>query len=114
MPWRPPPTTSLDTYVQASGQFRWQLVVDLSRAQRLGSMTVSFPPPHFATDFHVDASMDGASYTTVARRRDASGGLTPIQLDRSVRARYLRVVADRPNDGGQTGGQMAVSEIGAY
>jgi hypothetical protein len=29
-------------------------------------------------------------------------------------ARYLRVVADRPDDGGQTGGQMAVSELAAY
>jgi L-alanine-DL-glutamate epimerase-like enolase superfamily enzyme len=38
----------------------------------------------------------------------------PVQLDEPVSARYLRVIADRPNDGGQTGGQMAVAELGAY
>jgi hypothetical protein len=37
-----------------------------------------------------------------------------VQLDEPVQARYLRVVADHPDDGGQTGGQMAISELGAY
>jgi len=54
-----------NTYVQASGQFRWQLVVDLQQVQTLGYMTVGMPQPHFATDFHVDASTDGTTWTTV-------------------------------------------------
>jgi len=29
-------------------------------------------------------------------------------------ARYIRIVADRPDNGGQTGGQMAISEVGVF
>jgi hypothetical protein len=102
------------TWTQATGRYRWISQVDLGRATSVNLITLLQPDVAFATAFHVDASLDGASFVTVARRIDAGGGLTPIQLDRPIKARYLRVVADRPNDGGQTGGQMAVSELGAY
>jgi F5/8 type C domain len=102
------------TFTQATGRYRWISQVDLGRATSLNLLTLLQPDSAYATAFHVDASLDGSSFVTVARRIDASGGLTPIQLDRPISARYLRVIADRPNDGGQTGGQMAVSEIGAY
>jgi hypothetical protein len=36
------------------------------------------------------------------------------QLDHSLLVRYLRIIADRPDGGGQPGGQMAASEIGIY
>jgi hypothetical protein len=106
--------SSLDTYVQASGQFRWQLVVDLSRAQHLGSMTVSFPQPHFATDFHVDASLDAASWTTVGTVHDNGWGTVPLSFTAPISARYLRIVADKPDDWGQRGDQMGISGVAAY
>lgn len=105
---------SLDTWVQASGQFRWQLVVDLQRTQRLGSMTVSFPQPHFATDFHVDASTDNATWTTVGTVHDSGWGTVPLSFAAPVSARYLRIVADKPDDWGQRGDQMAISGVAAY
>ena len=103
-----------DTWVQASGQFRWQLVVDLKKTSTLGSMTVGMPAPHFATDFHVDASTDGAVWTTVGTVHDANWGTIPVEFSSPLTARYLRVVADKPDDGGQRGDQMAISEVGAY
>ena len=106
--------SSLDTYVQASGQFRWQLVVDLQAAQTLGSMTVSFPQPHFATDFHVDASADAAAWTTVDTVHDSGWGTVPIVFPTPISARYLRIVADKPDDWGQRGDQMAISGVAAY
>jgi hypothetical protein len=106
--------SSLDTWVQASGQFRWQLVVDLQRGQSLGSMTVSFPQPHFATDFHVDASVDALSWATVGTVHDSGWGTVPLDFSTPVTARYLRIVADKPDDWGQRGDQMAISGVAAY
>jgi hypothetical protein len=37
-----------------------------------------------------------------------------VQFDKPVTARYLRLIVNRPDQGGQTGGQMAVSELGVY
>jgi hypothetical protein len=34
--------------------------------------------------------------------------------DQPVRARFVKVVADRPDDGGQPGGQLAISELSVY
>ncbi|MFD4507519.1 discoidin domain-containing protein [Streptomyces sp. NPDC058457] len=102
------------TYVQASGQFRWQLVVDLQQSQSLGYVTVGMPQPHFATDFHVDASTDGTSWTTVGTVSNSGWGAVPVAFSSPVTARYLRVVADRPNDSGQRGDQMAISELAVY
>ncbi|GAA3719012.1 hypothetical protein [Streptomyces tremellae] len=68
----------------------------------------------FATDFHMDVPADGATWYTVARHTDTAAGVTGVQLGRPVAARYARVTADRPDSGGQTGGQTAVSEVGVY
>ena len=103
-----------DTYVQASGQFLWQLVVDLQAQQTLGHITVTMPQAHFATAFHVDASTDGSNWTTVGTVTDSGWGTIPVVFPSPVTARYLRIVADAPNNSGQRGDQMAISEIGAY
>jgi hypothetical protein len=102
------------TWVQASGQFRWQLVVDLQKEHSLGSMTVGMPQQHYATDFHVDASTDGSTWTTVGTVDDANWGTIPVTFSKPISARYLRIVADKPDGSGQRGDQMAISEIGAY
>ncbi|WP_329128482.1 discoidin domain-containing protein [Streptomyces sp. NBC_01476] len=103
-----------NTWVQASGQFRWQLVVDLKKTDILGSVTVGMPGPHFATDFHVDISTDGVAWTTAGAVHDANAGTVPVVFASPAAARYLRVVADKPDDWGQRGDQMAISEVGAY
>ena len=102
------------TYVQASGQFRWQLVVDLQTQQSLGQVTVTMPQAHFATAFHVDASTNGSTWTTVGTVTDSGWGTIPVLFPSTVTARYLRVVADAPTDWNQRGDQMAISEVGAY
>jgi len=102
------------TYTQATGQFRWQLIVDLQNSQTLGYLTVSMPQDRFATDFHVDISTDDTNWTTASTVHESGWGSDPIDFATPVVARYLRIVADAPNNGGQRGGQMAISEIGAY
>ncbi|GII59776.1 hypothetical protein Pth03_81650 [Planotetraspora thailandica] len=102
------------TYVQASGQFRWQLEVDLGQVHTLGYVTVGMPQKHFATDFHVDTSQDGVTFTTAATVHDSGWGRVPVQFGTPVTARYVRVVADKPDDWGQRGDQMAIDEFGAF
>lgn len=103
-----------NTYIQASGQFLWQLVVDLQAEYALGVVTVGMPQPHFATAFHVDISTDGATWTTEESIKDCGWGTIPVVFPSPVAARYVRIVADMPNNSGQRGDQMAISEVGAY
>jgi hypothetical protein len=103
-----------DTYVQASGQFLWQLVVDLQAQENLGHVTVTMPHAHFATAFHVDASTDGSNWTTVGRITDSGWGTIPVIFPNPVTTRYIRIVADAPTNWNQRGDQMAISEVGAF
>jgi Right handed beta helix region/F5/8 type C domain len=103
-----------NTYIQASGQFLWQLVVDLQANYTLGIVTVGMPQPHFATAFHVDISTDNATWTTESTIQDCGWGTIPVVFSSPVTARYLRIVADMPNNWNQRGDQMAISEVGAY
>jgi len=102
------------TYVQAAGQFKWQLVTDLQQTQALGYVTVGMPRAHFATDFHVDASTDGSAWTTVGTVHGSGWGTVPVDFATPVTARYLRIVTEKPDDSGQRGDQMAISEVGAF
>lgn len=102
------------TFAQATGQYRWAEQIDLQRPQSIDVVTIDQPDSAYATAFHVDVSLDGSSWYTVGARTDSTGGLTGIQLDSPVIARYVRVIADRPDGGGQTGGQMALGEVGVY
>ncbi len=102
------------TSAQASYQYLWQLQVDLGSVQPIGYITVLQPSNAYATAFHVEVSADGSSYTTVATLTGTGPGMTDIPLAAVANARYVRVVADQPSAGGETGGQMAISELGVY
>jgi len=102
---------SPDTSTQATDQFRWMQQVDLGKPESINVISLLQPDSAFATHWHIDVSLDGSTFWTVARHNDTSGGLSGVQLDRPVRARYVRIIADRPDNGAQLGGQMAISEI---
>src|SRR6202022_4613497 len=102
------------TWSQATGQYRWIQQIDLQQPQSISVISLLQPDDKFATNWHVDVSVDGSSFYTVARHADTAGGLSGVQLEHSLLVRYVRIIADRPDGGGQTGGQMAVSEIGIY
>jgi len=102
------------TYVQASGRYLWQFVVDLQAQKTLGTVTVGMPKPHFATDFHVDVSTDGSTWTTEQEVHGSGWGTIPVVFPSPVTARYIRIVAEKPDNGGQRGDQMAIDEVGAY
>ena len=105
---------SAATFAQASGQYRWQLVVDLQSPQSVTSVRVTMPASAYATAFHIDGSTNGSTFSTVATITGANAGVNTVALTAGPTMRYLRVVADKPNGPGQTGGQMAISEVEAY
>jgi hypothetical protein len=102
------------TSTQATAQFRWMQQIDLGRATSVDVVSLLQPDTAFATHWHIDVSLDGWTFRTVARHDDTAGGLSGVRLDSPVLARYVRVIADRPDNGAQLGGQMALSEVGVY
>jgi len=70
--------------------------VDRRRTQSLGYITVGLRRPNFATDFQVDASIGGGNWTTVGSAHSSGWGSVPVEF-----TRYLRIVTDKPDDGGQ-------------
>jgi len=102
------------TVSQASGQYRWIQQVDLQQVESFNVITVDQPTTAYATEFHIDVSENGSDFYTVARSTWSVGGITGIQLATPIEARYIRIIADRPDGGSQTGGQMAISELGVY
>jgi hypothetical protein len=105
---------SASTFAQASGQYLWDLQVDLPSVQSIGSLEVIQPASAYATAFHINASTDGVNWTTVATLTGTGPGVTMINLSTPTSAQYLQVVADEPSGGGETGGQMAISEFEAF
>jgi F5/8 type C domain/Right handed beta helix region len=105
---------NLNTAVQATGQFLWQLIVNLQQSETLGSVTVTMPQNAYATAFHVDVSSNDSTWTTVGSVTNSGPGTYPVVFSSSQTVQYVRIVADEPNNGGQVGGQMAISEVDAY
>ena len=62
------------TWSQATGQYRWIQQVDLRGPRSVDLVTLQQPDGKFATDFHVDVSVDGSTWYTVARHTDTRGG----------------------------------------
>jgi hypothetical protein len=102
------------TFVQATNQWRWQLQIDLVDLQYIDKVRVTMPASVFATALHVDVSTNGTTFTTAATRTGLTGG-GPTTISFTARAaRFVRIVADKPDGPGQTGVQMALSEVGVY
>jgi len=102
------------TFAQATNQWRWQLQIDLLDVQFIDTVRVTMPTTTFATALHVDTSADGSNFTTAATSTGLTGGGPQIISFTARTARYVRIVADKPDGPGQTGGQMALSEVGVF
>ncbi len=105
---------NLSTFAQASGQFRWILQIDLQSTQNVGHLKVTMPATRFATAFHVDTSTNGTTFSTVATVTGTGPGVTTVPLPTASTARYVRIVADLPDNWNQTGSQMGIAEVGVY
>jgi hypothetical protein len=104
----------LSTYAQARNQYAWQLQIDLGSSHAISSVVTTMPSDKFATEYNIAISQDGQNWTVADKVTGFMGGVSTQNLATPVTARYLRIVAVKPDGGGQTGGQMAISELAVY
>ncbi|MBP1993663.1 discoidin domain-containing protein [Paenibacillus eucommiae] len=109
------------TIALAANQFAWTMEVDLGNTYLIDRVVTTFMsnPPFFtnlwATDYEIQVSDTGGNgnFTTVKTVTGSAGGQDE-QLFTPVNARYVRVVALKPDGPGQTGSQMAIAELAVY
>lgn len=110
-----------NTKAQATNQYAWTIEVDLGAVYTLDKVRIDFTtdPPFaenlFATEYEIQVSTTGGhgNFTTVEAVTGGTGGSVEHALT-PVNARYVRVKAIKPDGASQTGGMMAIAEIGVY
>jgi hypothetical protein len=95
---------------QASQEYDWSLLVDLTQSKRFRRSTITFPPNNYATEYQILASSDRASWKVIATGNIDKGGTYNHKFPATT-ARYVKVKALAPNKAGQPGNQMAISEF---
>ncbi len=102
-----------NTGAEAARQFGWIYEVDLSTPLEINRIKILFHPEHYATAFRVTVSEDRSTWNTVYEDKDADG--SPVETRFApAKARYVRVIADKPDGPGQKGYQMQILELGVY
>ena len=107
------------SYAQATGQWRWNFMVDLVTTATLARIAIDFPalpvnPTTLrATDFDVLYSTDRENWTTLDQVRGFASQRYELTFD-PVQARYIRIDAIKPDGPGQEGGQMAIAGLELY
>ena len=101
------------TKAHAGGEWPWTYHVDLGALHPLNRVVITFDKDCFATEYKVNLSADGQTWTTVAHVKDATGG-KPEHTFNATSARYVRIQALKPDGPNQKGGQMGVVELEVY
>jgi hypothetical protein len=101
------------TIACAGREWPWTYHVDLGAVHPLNRVVITFDKDRFATEYKVNLSADGQTWTTVAHVKDATGG-KPEHTFATTSARYVRIQALKPDGGNQKGKQMAVVELEVY
>lgn len=105
---------NLTTKVQASGQWAWQLQVDLGAAHDISAVVIRTPANTYPTEYDIKVSSDGTNWTTARSVTGFGGGTSGQYFATSINARYVRIVAIKPDAAGQPGIQMAINELEVY
>jgi len=101
------------TWAQAGGEWPWAYHVDLKAVHRIRKVVITFAPV-FATEYKVNVSATGkGDWKTVAHRTGCTGGKQTHTFEPTP-ARYVRVLALKPDGPGQEGTQMGVAELEVY
>ena len=102
-----------DTAARASDEWPWTYEVDLLAPHPLRRIKATFSSRAYATRVRVTVSDDHAFWREVATLETPTGHPASCAFPPVV-ARYIRIGALKPDGPGQTGEQMAVSELEAY
>jgi hypothetical protein len=101
------------TRAQAGGEWPWTYHVDLGEVHPLNRVVITFHKDGFATEYKLNLSADGETWTTVAHAKDAAGG-KPDHSFNPTPARYVRVQGLKPDGPNRRGGQMVIVELEVY
>ena len=102
-----------DTYAMGGGEWPWTYEVDLLEARPVRRVRVTFSADHFATQLRLQVSADGRSWQTVGESTGLLGKPFAAEFE-PVHARFIRVIALKPDGPNQPGAQMGVAELEAY
>jgi len=102
------------TTAAATGEYAWQLQVDLETVQNMDRIVVDMHDQLYATEYDIRVSNDGVNFTTIKSVTGSSGGRNEHILSTTVQARYVRVVAIKPDGPNQAGIQMQIQELEVY
>jgi hypothetical protein len=101
-----------NSWAQAADEWAWNLQVDLRTSKTIRRTNVGFSSSNYATQFVVEYSTNGTSWTTWATATTAQATAARTTAGTTLSGygigRYWRVKALAPNAAGQTGGQMGV------
>lgn len=102
-----------DTTALAGGEWPWTYEVDLLEARLVRRVKATFARNGFPTQYRIQVSTDRKAWQTIASANNHDGG--PVDADTApVRARWIRVLALKPDGPDQKGTQMAVAELEVY
>lgn len=106
------------TGAQATNQYAWTYQVDLGALYDVSLIGVRFNNSGWATDFEIQGSTDGSSYSVIKSVTGFNPSSTIKEYGFRVNPisafRYLRIKAIKPDGPSQTGGQMAIQELGVW
>lgn len=108
-----------DSYALANNNYLWRQVVDLNGIGDINKVVVTFPSTPtayetlYATSYDIKVSTNGTDYSKVATVTGSTGGIKETTFT-PVQASYVMIEAVAPSGSGQTGGQMAISELEVY
>jgi len=101
------------TFALANGEHLWELQVDLGVIHTIDRIVVKMPETLYATEFDIKTSTDGITFTTVKQVTGFASGTSDNKIA-ETKARYVRVVAVKPDGPNQPGLEMAISELEVY
>jgi len=104
----------INTMAVASGQYPWNLYVDLEKSYSVSEIVINFAKDNFATNYKVFVSNDNKAWSPIITDdKNKAGGRKEFFFD-AINLRYIRVVAYYPNGANQLGGQMGIAELEVY
>lgn len=104
---------NMSTIAQAANEYAWTYQLGFPERRLFNKVVVSFAPGLYATHYEIRVSDNLADWTVVGSVSGGTGQPATFTFD-PVYKRYLRVVALKPDGPGQTGTQMAISELEVY
>ncbi|MBP1994494.1 discoidin domain-containing protein [Paenibacillus eucommiae] len=101
------------TYAVSIHEYAWQQQVDLGSVQNINRVVVKMDPAYYASKYDIRISDDGINFTTIKSVVGFTGGTSEESFDDSE-ARFVRIVAVKPDGANQPGNQMVIYELEIY